>query len=123
MNSKMKKKKLKKQVGQKFPQRVKKRKFLVKKSKKLKKPQENEHAYIDYLKITPAHPRDRLARLEKVLKDEIKYLKTVHSNRRDRLSRLEKMLKDKIKYLKTVLSHPRDRLGRLEKTLKDKMNI
>ena len=113
--------KLKTQVGQTLPQRVRKRKLIVKKLKKSRKNfKRNKHVEIEYLKITLSYPRDRLARQEKMLKDEVKYLKTVSLHTGDGLPRLEKMLKEEIEYLKTVPSHLRDILARLEKKLNNK---
>ena len=45
--------------------------------------------------------------------EEVEYIKTTPSHRRDGLARLEKSLKDELEYLRTLPSHPRDRLARL----------
>ena len=57
---------------------------MKKRSKKLKKKTsakwekafKNEYEEVEYLKTTPSHPRDRFARLEKTLNDELEYLRT-----------------------------------------------
>ena len=67
------------------------------------------------------HPRNRLAKLEKMLKDEVEYLKTVPLRPRDRLALLKKTLKDELKYLETTPSHPRDKLMR--KVKKDAVKL
>ena len=141
--------KLKKQVGETYPLRVKKRsrKLKGKPSTKSKKTHENENEEVEYFKTTDSHLRDRLVRLEKtlndkleflrtvplhprtfapaklerMLKDELEYLRTVPLDPRNRLASLEKMLKDEMEYLKTVPSHLRDRFARLEKALKDEL--
>ena len=88
--------KLKKQVGETYPLRVEKRSRKLKEetSARPKKTYKNKYKEVKYLKTTSSHPRDRLARLEKTLKDELEYLRTTPSHPRDRLARLDKTLKN-----------------------------
>ena len=67
-----------------------------------------ENDDVEFLKVNPSHPRDRLRRW--VRKEDVKFLKKVPSHPRDRLRR--RVRGDKVEFVKQTPSHPRDRLRR-----------